>query len=86
MNNQDCLVSVVITTYKRPLFILQRAIESVLKQTHTNLEIFVVDDQPEDRQRIRQIQETIHAYKDPRLSYIGLKEHGGACKARNVGI
>lgn len=86
MNNQDCLVSVVITTYKRPLFILHRAIESVLKQTHTNLEIFVVDDQPEDRQRMKQIQETIHAYKDLRLSYIGLKEHGGACKARNVGI
>ena len=41
------LVSVVIPTYGRPEF-LDRCIESVLKQTYQNIEIFVVDDNDPD--------------------------------------
>lgn len=38
----DKLVSVVIPTYQRPKYFIE-ALESVLAQTHTNLEIFVTD-------------------------------------------
>ena len=40
MNNYP-LVSIVIPTYSRPLY-LKRCIESVLNQTYSNIEIFVV--------------------------------------------
>ena len=40
-------VSVVITTYKRPIT-LERAIKSVLNQTYDNIEIIVVDDNDEE--------------------------------------
>ena len=40
---KDMLVSVVIPTYHRPVF-LKRCIDSVLDQTYKNIEIIVVDD------------------------------------------
>lgn len=39
---KDKLVSIVIPTYQRPKYFIE-ALESVLAQTHTNLEIFVTD-------------------------------------------
>ncbi len=43
------LVSVIIPTYKRPSF-LKRAINSVLLQSHSNVEVIVVDDNNDDDQ------------------------------------
>ncbi len=43
MEKKDILVSVVIPTYNRPVY-LKRCIDSVVDQTHRNLEIIVVDD------------------------------------------
>ena len=40
---EEVLVSVVIPTYRRPVF-LKRCIDSVLGQTHRCVEIIVVDD------------------------------------------
>ena len=42
------LVSAIITTYKRPIEILSRAVDSVLSQTYENIEIIIVDDNRED--------------------------------------
>ena len=38
------MVSVIITSYKRPVEIVERAVESVLTQTYTDLEVLIVDD------------------------------------------
>ena len=39
----DDLVSVIIATYNRPT-LLKRALRSVEKQTHKNLEVIIIDD------------------------------------------
>ena len=63
------MVSVIIPVYNRKKTI-KKAIESVLGQTYTDLEVIVVDDCSTDK--------TIELVKNP--------ENGGACRARNIGI
>lgn len=81
------LVSVVITTYNRKINFLNRAIKSVLKQTHTNFELLVVDDNNSDSILRKEIEDRISLYKDDyRLIYISHDKNRGACAARNTGI
>lgn len=73
------LVSVVLPVYNREDTIA-RAINSVLNQTYTNLEIIVVDDCSTD-QSLRKIRE----FQDDRISVIALNQNAGANAARNKG-
>ena len=73
-------VSVVIPTYNRAELI-NRAIESVLQQTYSDVEIIVVDDASED-----ETESAVKKIKSDKLRYIRLKQNGGACKTRNMGI
>jgi glycosyltransferase involved in cell wall biosynthesis len=57
------LVSVIIPAYNHERFI-GPAIESVLKQTHSNLELLVIDDGSTDKTG-----EIAKSYDDPRLKY-----------------
>lgn len=83
MDNQP-LVSVIISTYNRPAK-LDKAIESVVKQSYRNWELFVVDDcsPGEETQKVgKKWQEA-----DPRIHYIRHeKNHGYGNKPRNTGI
>lgn len=80
------LLSVIITTYKRPAEILRRAVTSVLEQDYSNIELIVVNDYPEDKALVEDIREMLHAFEDERLSYLVPEANGGACRARNLGI
>ena len=82
----DVLVSAIIITYKRPLDILERAIKSVMEQTHRKVEIIVVNDYPEDKESVEKIRKMITGLQDDRIQYIVHERNGGACKARNTGI
>ena len=74
-------ISVVIPMYKVEKY-LKKCIESVLKQTYTNLEIILVDDGSPDK-----CGEICEEYKkkDSRIKVIH-KENGGLSDARNKGI
>jgi glycosyltransferase involved in cell wall biosynthesis len=76
------LVSVVITTHNRST-LLKRALESVLKQTYTNLEVIIVDDASTD-----DTAEIIKRYqlKDERIQYIRNGQNSGANYSRNKGL
>ena len=58
------LVSIVLPTYKRA-HVLKSAIQSVLNQTYTNLELIVVDDNSPDATR-----DVVASFDDPRIRYV----------------
>jgi glycosyltransferase involved in cell wall biosynthesis len=73
-------VSVVMPTHNRA-GMLSRAIESVLIQTHSDLELIVVDDGSTD-----ETPAIVAAIADPRIVYVRLEARSGAAVARNTGI
>jgi glycosyltransferase involved in cell wall biosynthesis len=75
------LISVIVPVYKVEKY-LEKCIESVLKQTYTNLQIILVDDgSPDNCGKICDE----YAKKDSRIEVIH-KINGGLSDARNVGI
>lgn len=79
MNNENELVSVVIPAFNRE-YIIKDCIESVLKQTHQNIEVIVVDDCSSDH-----TVDVVRSIEDPRVRCIQLSKNSGACYARNIG-
>lgn len=76
------LVTVYMPTYNR-VELLQRAVDSVLKQDYSNIELIVVDDNSTD---------STHEYlarmakEDSRLKYLINETNSGACVSRNKAI
>ena len=78
---ENDLISIIIPVYKVEKY-LEKCIESVLKQTYTNLQIILVDDgSPDNCGKICDE----YAKKDLRIEVIH-KVNGGLSDARNVGI
>jgi glycosyltransferase involved in cell wall biosynthesis len=82
MHNENPLVSVVIPTRNRPELV-GRAVNSVLQQTLTDLEVIVVVDGPDPAivSALKVIQDT-----DSRLRVLLLPQNLGGSDARNAGI
>ncbi|MGH8506699.1 MAG: glycosyltransferase family 2 protein [Stenotrophobium sp.] len=77
---EDVFISVVLPCFNR-LDRVVRAIDSVLRQSHRNLELIVVDDgSTED------LHGTVMAIGDPRLRNIRQPRRMGPAVARNAGI
>lgn len=75
------LISVIIPVYNVEKY-LTKCIESIIKQTYTNLEIILVDDgSPDNCGKICDE----YAQKDDRIKVIH-KKNGGQSEARNYGI
>ena len=85
-NPEDVLVSVVIPTYATSDS-LKRALDSILSQTHTKLDIIVVDDDPADSDYRKKAESVMDAYKyNDNIHYIKNPQNLGGSGARNVGI
>ncbi len=82
MNSRDNnpLISVIIPTYNREKS-LGKAIQSVLDQTYSNIELIVVDDGSVDK-----TDELLGQFADKRLRVIRHKENKGVCAAKNTGL
>ncbi|GAB1800835.1 glycosyltransferase family 2 protein [Priestia megaterium] len=80
------LVSVVIPTYARNNM-LRRAIDSVLLQTYSNIEILVIDDNGNLSDYQKKTEEIMSHYKNnDKIIYIKNPKNLGGSGARNVGI
>ncbi|MBF0100898.1 MAG: glycosyltransferase [Desulfobacterales bacterium] len=74
------LVSVVIPAYNHECFIAD-AIQSVLDQTYTDIELIIIDDASSDKTL-----EVIHSFQDNRLQVVSHEKNMGSAKTINHGI
>ncbi len=83
LSNRDgnSCVSVIIPTRNRSESLLPRAVKSVLAQTHTELELIVVDDASTDGTA-----EFVKNLGDPRVRYFRHETCKGHSATRNTGI
>ena len=79
------MVSCIITTYRRPVAVLKRALDSIVNQTYKDTQIILVNDAPEDKWLDEKIGSLLKSYEEP-IQYIALPKHQGACAARNAGL
>lgn len=79
------LVSVVIPTYHRPVF-LKRCIDSVLDQTYRNIEIIVVDDNDPETEARKETELVMQAYAGvDNITYLKHDHNKNGSAARNTG-
>lgn len=85
---QAITVSVIIPTYKRSTFYLGRAVNSVLSQTYSHVEIIVVDDSPAEFEGRRQIAEYMQEIcaEHKNVIYVQNETNMGGSRTRNRGI
>ncbi|MBI2482792.1 glycosyltransferase [Candidatus Uhrbacteria bacterium] len=74
------LVSVVMSVYNGERF-LRESIDSILAQTHQNLELVLVNDGSQDRTRV-----IVASYRDPRIRFIDRTENWGLTRSLNEGL
>lgn len=80
------MVTVIIPTYKRAKYI-NRAINSILKQTYQDFEIIVVDDNDEESQDRKIMEIEMEKYKNnKKIIYLKHKNNLNGAAARNTGI
>lgn len=79
------LVSVVIPTYGRPES-LKRCIDSVLSQTYSNIEVFIVDDNNPDTESRRATEAVMEDYRfEEKVTYLQHERNKNGSAARNTG-
>ncbi len=78
-NNNGPLVSVLVPTFNRPVY-LQQALASILRQTYRNLQIIVVNDGGQD------VSELVKSFNDDRIEFIDRKENRGKAFSLNQAL
>lgn len=79
-------VTAVITTHKREPEVVERALKSVLAQTHPDMEVIIVDDSPAEFSQREAVAQMVESYQDQGVIYIPHEKCQGACVARNTGL
>ncbi len=86
MQNEETKVSVVIPTYRRTIEYISNAVESVLNQTYSNIEIIVVDDSTTEYEGIKLTEQYFLQLNNPKVIYLQNEKNLGGSLSRNRGI
>ena len=78
-------VSIIIATYHR-YDLLPRAVKSALAQTHKDIEIIVVDDNPPESKERTETEKVMSEFTDSMVQYIQNIKNSGGAVTRNNGI
>lgn len=78
------LVSVIVPVYNIPDNLLRKCIDSVLSQTHQELEVIIINDCSPLIENALFLRELSH--KDARVKCLELRENGGVSNARNIAL
>ena len=81
MNLNMPLVSVVLPTYNRSGFYLERAIQSVINQSYVNWELIIIDNNSSDGTI-----KSISSFDDKRIKVLTINNNGNIALSRNLGI
>lgn len=83
----DKMVSIVIPTYGRSKT-LKRALDSVKNQSYDNIEIIIVNDNPEGSHNAKVVQNIVEKYGKIKngVTLINNKNNVGGSEARNIGL
>lgn len=76
------LISVIMSTYNESVSELRESIESVLKQTYSNIEFVIVIDNPNNEE----LSEFVYSFDDPRICIIRNDRNEGLVKSLNKAI
>ena len=76
-------VTAIITSYKREAEIVKRAVDSILNQTFSDVEVLVVDDNGSDSGYSAELKKLC---EEKNITYLTQGANKGACSARNYGI
>lgn len=79
------LVSCIIPSYKRNDMIT-RAIDSVLAQTYSNIEVLIVDDNEKNSEYSLRLKDIIDSYNKPNVKLLTQPCHINGAAARNFGV
>ncbi len=79
------LVSCIIPSYKRNDTIT-RALDSVLAQSYSNIEIIIVDDNTPNDDYSLKLQSIVNSYNNLKIIYLQQENHINGAAARNFGI
>ncbi|MCZ8372449.1 glycosyltransferase [Phocaeicola sp. KGMB11183] len=79
------LISVIITTYKREMPILKRAIDSIINQSYQEIEVLIINDFYPYKE---QIDKLINSFNEINftIQVFHNSQNKGACYSRNIGI
>ncbi len=81
----NTLVSIIIPTFERPN-LLVNAVESLLTQSYSNIEIIIVDDNLPSSHFREDTESKFGNHTDKRITYIKHEQNKGANAARNTGF
>ncbi len=78
---EDKKISIIMPVRNTKKRHLKQAIDSILKQTYTNFELIIVDDNSDFKTK-----RVLNSYKDERITILNNEDHLGISKSLNIGI
>lgn len=80
----DEVVSVLMSVYMEPENYIKKAVESILKQTYSNIEFIIILDNPDNKKAIDYLRNV--EKKDERIKFLINKDNMGLPKSLNKGL